>query len=467
MSVEKILDFRIEKDILGDIEVPSDVYWGINTQRAIKNFNISGKTFPEIFIISLAQLKKACLLANLDINLIEHDIGEAILKALNEILEENRHLDQFPIDIFQTGSGTQTNMNMNEVLANRANQILGHPMGQKKPVHPNDHVNKGQSSNDVIPSTMHISSLYIIKKNLFPSLDRLIESLSKKIEEFKDIVKVGRTHLQDAVPIPLSLEFEVYKKQIETNKERLKRICEELHYIPIGGTAVGTGLGTHEKFSELAVNHLSKITNIPFKVNPIMAEGISSHNIIVNASSGIRLLALSLLKMANDIRWMGSGPRTGLSELILPQNEPGSSIMPGKVNPTQSEALIQVCLQIIGNDSVISFAEAYGSILDLNVCKPIMIVNLLNSIQILSNAINSFMENCLLDIEANQDHIKSQLERLLMIVTNLTPILGYDKCSAIAMKAYDENKSIKEVIDEMGLKFEEDLDKLLDPKRMV
>ncbi|MFX1269594.1 MAG: lyase family protein, partial [Promethearchaeota archaeon] len=360
MSVEKILDFRIEKDILGDIEVPSDVYWGINTQRAIKNFNISGKTFPEIFIISLAQLKKACLLANLDINLIEHDIGEAILKALNEILEENRHLDQFPIDIFQTGSGTQTNMNMNEVLANRANQILGHPMGQKKPVHPNDHVNKGQSSNDVIPSTMHISSLYIIKKNLFPSLDRLIESLSKKIEEFKDIVKVGRTHLQDAVPIPLSLEFEVYKKQIETNKERLKRICEELHYIPIGGTAVGTGLGTHEKFSELAVNHLSKITNIPFKVNPIMAEGISSHNIIVNASSGIRLLALSLLKMANDIRWMGSGPRTGLSELILPQNEPGSSIMPGKVNPTQSEALIQVCLQIIGNDSVISFAEAYG-----------------------------------------------------------------------------------------------------------
>ncbi|MFX0018717.1 MAG: class II fumarate hydratase [Promethearchaeota archaeon] len=461
------MDFRIEKDILGDIEVPSDVYWGINTQRAIKNFNISGKTFPEIFIISLAQLKKACLLANLDINLIEHDIGEAILKALNEILEENRHLDQFPIDIFQTGSGTQTNMNMNEVLANRANQILGHPMGQKKPVHPNDHVNKGQSSNDVIPSTMHISSLYIIKKNLFPSLDRLIESLSKKIEEFKDIVKVGRTHLQDAVPIPLSLEFEVYKKQIETNKERLKRICEELHYIPIGGTAVGTGLGTHEKFSELAVNHLSKITNIPFKVNPIMAEGISSHNIIVNASSGIRLLALSLLKMANDIRWMGSGPRTGLSELILPQNEPGSSIMPGKVNPTQSEALIQVCLQIIGNDSVISFAEAYGSILDLNVCKPIMIVNLLNSIQILSNAINSFMENCLLDIEANQDHIKSQLERLLMIVTNLTPILGYDKCSAIAMKAYDENKSIKEVIDEMGLKFEEDLDKLLDPKRMV
>jgi len=467
MSVEKILDYRIEKDVLGEIRVPSNVYWGINTQRAIKNFKISGNTFPEIFIISLAQLKKACLLANIELNLIDYDISEAILKVINEILEENKYLDQFPIDIFQTGSGTQTNMNMNEVLANRANQILGHPMGQKKPVHPNDHVNKGQSSNDVIPSTMHISALHMINENLIPALDRLKESLSKKIEEFKDIIKVGRTHLQDAVPIPLSLEFKVYKKQIEINKERLKRVCEELYYIPIGGTAVGTGLNTHEKFSELAVNHLSKITNMPFKVNPIKAEGISSHNTIVNASSCIRLLALSLLKMANDIRWMGSGPRSGLSELILPQNEPGSSIMPGKVNPTQSEALIQVCLQIIGNDSVVSFAEAYGSILDLNVCKPIMIINLLNSIEILSNSINSFIENCLLDIKANKAQIKSQLERLLMIVTNLTPILGYDKCSAIALKAYDENKNIKEVIDEMGLKFEEDIDKLLDPKRMV
>ncbi|MFX0179886.1 MAG: class II fumarate hydratase, partial [Candidatus Hodarchaeota archaeon] len=445
----------------------NDVFWGINTQRAIKNFKISGKTFPEIFIISLAQVKKACLLANLDIKLINNEIGEAILKAVNEILEENKLLDQFPIDIFQTGSGTQTNMNMNEVIANRANQILGHPMGQKKPVHPNDHVNKGQSSNDVIPTTMHISALHMINETLFPSLDRLKESLSRKIEEFKDIIKVGRTHLQDAVPISLSLEFEVYKKQIEINKERLKRVCEELYHIPIGGTAVGTGLSAHEKFSEFAVHHLSKLTKIPLKLNPIKAEGISSHNTIVNASSCIRLLALSLLKMANDIRWMGSGPRTGLSELILPQNEPGSSMMPGKINPTQSEALIQVCLQIIGNDSVISFAEAYGSILDLNVCKPIMIVNLLNSIEILSNAINSFIDHCLLDIKANQTQIKSQLERLLMIVTNLTPILGYDKCSAIAMKAYDENKSIKEVVDEMGLKFEEDIDKLLDPKRMV
>ena len=461
------MNYRLEKDVLGELEVPSDAYWGINTQRAIQNFQISGKAFPEIFIISLAQLKKACLLSNMDLNLIDNEFSKAILKAIDEILEENKYLDQFPIDIFQTGSGTQTNMNMNEVLANRANQILEHPMGQKKPVHPNDHVNKGQSSNDVIPSTMHISTLHMINNSLFPALVNLKNSLSRKINEFKDIVKVGRTHLQDAVPIPLSLEFEVYKKQIETNEERLRKVCKELYYIPIGGTAVGTGLNAHENFSERVVNHLSKITNIPFKVNPVKAEGISSHNTIANTSSSIKLLALSLLKIANDIRWMGSGPRTGLSELILPQNEPGSSIMPGKVNPTQSEALIQVCLQVFGNDSIVSFAEAYGSILDLNVCKPLMIANLLDSIEIISNAINSFVENCLLDIQVNKIHIKNQLDRLLMIVTNLTPLIGYDKCSAIAMKAYDENKSIKEVIKEMGLKFEEDLDKLLDPTKMV
>jgi len=459
------LKFRVEKDVLGELEVPTDAYWGINTQRAIKNFQISGKKFPEIFIRSLAQLKKACLLANMELGLIDKNNGNAIDDALNEILEENKHIDQFPIDIFQTGSGTQTNMNMNEVLANRANEILGFPMGRKHPIHPNDHVNKGQSSNDVIPSTMHVSALHMIQK-LLPTLERLVESLETKIKEFKDIVKVGRTHLQDAVPIPLSLEFEVYKKQIETNIERLRSACNELYYIPIGGTALGTGLNAHEDFAKLTIAHLSNITNLLFKSNPVKAEGIASHNTIVKVSGNLRLLSLSLLKMANDIRWMGSGPRAGLSELILPQNEPGSSIMPGKINPTQSEALIQVCLQILGNDSVIAFGEAYGSILDLNVCKPVMIVNLLESIDILIGGINSFSDHCLIDLEANEEQINNQLDDMLMIVTNLSPIIGYDKCSEIAQRAYKEGKTCKKVIKEMGLKID-NLDELLDPKKMV
>ena len=459
------MDFRIEKDVFGELEVPSNVYWGINTQRAIKNFQISGKTFPRVFIIALAQIKKACLLANMDLGLINKVNGNAILQAINEILKDNKHFDQFPIDIFQTGSGTQTNMNMNEVLANRANELLGHMIGKKHPVHPNDHVNKCQSSNDVIPATMHISALHTIQK-LFTTLEKLIEHLEKKIKEFKDIVKVGRTHLQDAVPIPLSLEFAVYKKQIQTNIERLQNNCYELYYIPIGGTALGTGLNAHKDFAKVTVSHLCKITNLPFKINPIKAEGIASHNTIVNLSGSLRLLALSCLKMANDIRWMGSGPRAGLSELKLPQNEPGSSIMPCKINPTQSEALIQVCLQVIGNDSIVSFGEAYGSILDLNVCKPLMIFNLLESIEILIGGINSFIDHCLSGLEANITKINENLEQMLMIVTNLTPIIGYDKCSEIAQRAYQEGKTCKTVIKEMGLKID-NLDELLDPRKMV
>lgn len=460
-------NFRKEKDVLGELDVPSNVYWGINTQRAIQNFQISKKRFPEIFIRSLAEVKKACLLANLELNLIDKDIGDALLKAMNEILEENKHYNQFPIDIYQTGSGTQTNMNMNEVLANRANEIMGFSMGKKHPVHPNDHVNKGQSSNDVIPTTMHLSVLYLFNKKLFPVIEKLIESLKQKIRDFKGIVKVGRTHLQDAVPIPLSLEFEVYRKQIETNENRLQSAFDELCYIPLGGTALGTGINAHKDFAEIVVKKLSEIAKFPIKLNPVKAEGIASHNTLVNASAALRQLALSLMKMANDIRWMGSGPRAGLSELILPQNEPGSSIMPGKINPTQSEALIQVCIQVVGNDSIVSFSEAYGSILDLNVCKPVMIHNLLDSIQILSNAIHSFIDNCLLDLKANKIQINSQLEKLIMIVTNLNQYIGYDKCSEIAQKAFKEGKTIKEVIMEMGLEFKEDLDKLLDPKKMV
>ncbi|MFX1259850.1 MAG: class II fumarate hydratase, partial [Promethearchaeota archaeon] len=446
--------FRKEKDILGELNVPSEVYWGINTQRAIQNFQISNKRFPQVFITSLAEIKKACLLTNLELGLINQEKADALLLTINEILEDNKYFDQFPIDIYQTGSGTQTNMNMNEVLANRANEILGFPMGKKHPIHPNDHVNKGQSSNDVISTAMHLSVLHILKEKLFPAISRLKEILKKKIKEFNGIIKVGRTHLQDAVPIPLSLEFEVYQQQIKINEKRIRKAFEELRYISLGGTALGTGINSHKDFAVIVVKKLSDISGFPFEVNPIKAEGISSHNTIVNVSSTMRLLALSLMKMANDIRWMGSGPRAGLSELILPSNEPGSSIMPGKINPTQSEALIQVCLQVIGNDTVLSFGEGYGSILDLNVCKPVMIYNLLESIEIISGGINSFVNHCLKDLKANVEKIKFYLDRTLMIVTNLSPIIGYDKTSEIAYKAYKEGKTIKEVVLEMDIEIE-------------
>jgi fumarate hydratase class II len=314
---------------------------------------------------------------------------------------------------------------------------------------------------------MHLATLYSVKNELIPAIDKLVSTLSDKIKEFKDIIKVGRTHLQDAVPIPLSLEFEVYKLQMVRNKERVLNSIDELLEIPIGGTALGTGINTHEKFADLTISNLSEITGFQFKMNPIKAEGISSHNVLVRISSTLRLLALSLMKMANDIRWMGSGPRAGLGELKLPANEPGSSLMPGKINPTQSEALIQVCLQVIGNDSTITFAESYGSILDLNVCKPLMIVNVLESIKYLSGGINSFVDKCLIDLSANKDNINSTLERMLMVVTNLIPEIGYDKASEIAQKAYKASKTIKEIILEMGLQFKGDLDNLLDPRNMV
>ncbi len=459
--------FRKEKDVLGELDVPADAYWGVNTQRAIMNFQISDKRFPKIFITSLAEVKKACLLANLKLNLINREIGDALLQAIKEMLEEDKHYSQFPIDVFQTGSGTQTNMNINEVLANRANQILGHPMGKKTPVHPNDHVNKCQSSNDVIPTAMHISALHLLNSKLFLSLEKLISALDQKIKEFEGIVKVGRTHLQDAVPIPLALEFEVYKKQIITNQQRLKNAFDEICNVAIGGTALGTGINAHPEFAELVAKNLTEITGFPIIINPVKAEGIASHNSLANVSGNLKLLALSLMKMANDIRWMGSGPRAGLAELNIPPNEPGSSIMPGKINPTQSEALIQVCLQVIGNDSIITAGEAFGSILDLNVCKPIIIYNLLESIEILNGGIHSFIDKCLIDLSVNEEQIKSHLEKMIMIVTNLNPYIGYDKSSEIAQKAFKEGKTIKQVISEMGIEIEGDLDEILDPKKMV
>ncbi|MHA1928011.1 MAG: class II fumarate hydratase [Candidatus Thorarchaeota archaeon] len=457
---------RKETDILGEVEVPIDAYWGISTQRAIKNFRISGKRMPVEFIIALAQVKKACLLANMDVGDIDKEIGQAVLKAIDEILIDDKMLDQFPVDVYQTGSGTQTNMNMNEVLANRANEILGHPMGLKKPVHPNDHINLGQSSNDVIPTAMHVSALTILSKKLLPAIENLLEILVWKIFQFKDVVKVGRTHLQDAVPIPLSMEFNVYRKHMISSFSELQNVRADLIIVPIGGTALGTGLNTSEGFAERVVKHLTKIVNLPIEANPIPAEGIASHSVFVRLSGVLRGLALSCMKMANDIRWMGSGPRAGLGELLLPQNEPGSSIMPGKVNPTQSEALIQVCMQVLGYDTTIAYAEANGSVLDLNVAKPVIITSIIDALNILSGGINSFTANCLNGLDTNLPSIERQLDRSLMVVTRLSPVIGYDKAGEIAKRAHETGTTIRETLEELGIELD-NIDELLDPRRMV
>ncbi len=458
---------RTEKDALGELDVPTDAYWGINTQRAVENFQISGLRFSRRFILSLAKVKKACVLSNMESADLDEDLGNAVLQAVDELLDEGRFLDQFPIDVFQTGSGTQTNMNMNEVLANRANEILGHPKGMKSPVHPNDHVNKGQSSNDVIPTAMHLAAIEAISVDLLPSIETLIRALGQKIKQFEGIVKVGRTHLQDAVPIPLSTEFEVYHRQFSEVRKALSSTLDELAVVPIGGTALGTGLNAPKGFSERVTRYLSDFAGRSIRINPVKAEGIASHSKLVAMSGILRQLALACIKMANDVRWMGSGPRAGLGELLLPQNEPGSSIMPGKVNPTQAEALIQVSLQVMGNDSTIALAEGFGSMLDLNVAKPVMIVNLLNSVRILSNGIMSFVKHCLEGLNANTHHIKIQLERSLMVVTRLTPIIGYDKASEVAKAAHSSGKTIRETLLDMKLEIDGDLDKILDPMKMV
>lgn len=460
-------EFRRERDSIGELDVPEDVYYGINTQRAIENFRISGKSMPPDFIYALAQVKKACLVANRDAGLIEKDLGDAIAQAIDELLNEGRFADQFPVDIYQTGSGTQTNMNLNEVLANRANEILGQPKGKKTPVHPNDHMNLAQSSNDVIPTAMHVAVLTTLRRSLLPALELLESTLASKIKQFAGIVKVGRTHLQDAVPIALSTEFRVYRAQVNAVMEELRQAMEQLLVVPLGGTALGTGVNTSKGFSERAVQELTRITSFEFTENPVKAEGIASHSAIVRTSGALRRLALICHKIANDIRWLGSGPRAGLGELRLPQNEPGSSLMPGKVNPTQSEALIQVCLRVIGNDTTIAVAEGFGSILDLNVCKPLMIVCILESVSILSGGIRSFVKNCLTGVQPDLERIEETLERSLMTATRLTPYIGYDESSRIAKEALTTGKTIKEIVREKGIDIKGDLDEILDPKRMV
>lgn len=458
-------DFRIERDTMGEIKVPKDALYGAQTQRAFDNHQISGLRFSRSFIWALGIVKDAAARVNSNLGLIDPALADMISQAAIEVAKGD-HDDQFIVDIFQTGSGTSTNMNANEVIANRANQLLGKDRGSKSSVHPNDHVNMCQSSNDVIPTVMHISAHSTINSNLLPALEQFRRVLKLKSQEFDSVVKVGRTHLQDATPIRLGQEFSAYKRQIIQNIRRISASLEVLAELPIGGTAVGTGLNAHPDFDKKICEEISILTKISFKPAKNKFESIASHDAIVEMSGVLRTLAVSLMKIANDIRWLSSGPRCGIGEINLPETMPGSSIMPGKVNPTQAEAICQVAAQVVGNDVAISIGGQSGNF-ELNVMKPLMIYNLLQSIEILSNSINSFTNRCISGIQVNKERIKSLLNQNLMTVTALSPKIGYDNAAKIAKEAYRSDRTIREVVIEMKLLSEEELSKLLDPEKMT
>jgi fumarate hydratase class II len=445
------MEHRIEKDSLGKINVPKDAYWGATTQRSIE-------------IRALGVVKLASAQANLELGVLSEEIASVIIQAATEVVDGD--LDsQFPVDIFQTGSGTHSNMNANEVIANRAIEILGGEKGSNS-VHPNDHVNRSQSSNDVIPTAMHISTAEAVKHDLLQALKKLKSALEERAEEFNDIVKTGRTHLMDATPITLGQEFSVYSVQIGKGIVRLKDAIRKFLELPIGGTAVGTGINAPEGFSALDVKNISKITGLEYKENPNKGEGIAAHDAFVELSGVLKTVAVSLTKIANDLRWMASGPVAGLSEISVPANEPGSSIMPGKVNPTQAEALLMACAQVIGNDTTITIAGASGNF-ELNTMKPIIAYNILQSIEILANSIDSFTEKCLIGVVPNTDKMKKILEKNLMLVTVLAPRIGYDRAAEIAKEARKTGKGIREIALEHEVLSKKELDQILDPERMT
>lgn len=459
------MEFRIETDTMGEIKVPSDKYYGAQTARSLMNFKIGGERFPREMIRALGILKKAAALANKELGMLSSEKAELIVKAADEVISGK--LDEhFPLVVWQTGSGTQTNMNTNEVISNRSIEIAGGVMGSKKPIHPNDDVNKAQSSNDTFPTAMHIAAVEEINRNLIPMVTKLRNALAVKSEEFKDIIKIGRTHLMDAVPLTLGQEFSGYVQQLSYGLERINGCLPRLSELALGGTAVGTGLNTHKDFAEVSARKISEITGIKFSSAKNKFEALAAHDAIVETSGVLKTLAASLMKIANDVRWLGSGPRCGIGELNLPENEPGSSIMPGKVNPTQSEAMTMVCVQVLGNDAAIGFAGASGNF-ELNVFKPVMIFNLLQSIKLLSDACDSFTENCVVGIVANQNNIKKHLENSLMLVTSLNPHIGYDNAAKVAKKAFKENTTLKAAAIELGLLTSEKFDEVVRPEQMI
>lgn len=459
------MNFRIESDTMGELQVPNDKYYGAQTARSLMNFKIGGETMPDELIRAFGILKKAAALVNLELGLLSKEKADLIVKAADEVIE-GKLAGNFPLVVWQTGSGTQSNMNVNEVIANRAIELAGGVLGSKKPIHPNDDVNKAQSSNDTFPTAMHIAAVEQIHKILIPMVTKLRDALEQKSKEFENIIKIGRTHLMDATPLTLGQEFSGYTQQLTNGLERINAALPRLYELALGGTAVGTGLNTHPEFAVKSASKIAELTGLPFITARNKFEALATHDALVEFHGVLKTLAASLMKIANDIRWLGSGPRSGIGELNLPENEPGSSIMPGKVNPTQSEAMTMVCAQVFGNDVAVNFGGAMGNF-ELNVFKPLIIYNVLQSIRLIADACDSFTEHCVVGIEANTTNIKKHLENSLMLVTALNPHIGYDNAAKVAKKAHKENLTLKQACKELGLLSEEDFDKFVRPEDMI
>ncbi|QQY09286.1 MAG: class II fumarate hydratase [Candidatus Xiphinematobacter sp.] len=459
------ITYRIETDSMGEIHVPSDRYYGAQTARSLIYFNIGKEFQPEELIRALGILKKACALANQELGKLSEKKALLIIQAANEIISGKLN-SHFPLRVWQTGSGTQSNMNVNEVISNRAIEMDGGVLGSKKPIHPNDDVNLSQSSNDVFPTAMNIAAASQIYNALLPMVRRLRDVLAEKQRKFSDIIKIGRTHLQDATPLTLGQEFSGYVALLEADLERLQAVLHGLYALAIGGTAVGTGLNSHPLFGEISAHHVAVLTGLPFFSAPNKFATLSAHNELVFASGALKTLACTLMKIANDIRWLASGPRCGLGELSIPENEPGSSIMPGKVNPTQSEALTMVAVEVLGNDTAIGIAGSQGHF-ELNTFKPIIIHNFLNSVRLLTDAGSSFSSHCAFGIKANRGRINAYVQTSLMLVTALNPLIGYDKAAQIAKKAHEENLSLREAALTLGYLSGEQFDDMVRPENMI
>ncbi len=456
---------RKESDSMGTMEVPSDRYWGAQTQRSLHHFDIGEDRMPPELIRAFGVLKKAAALVNRDLGKLDESQTRLITQAADEVIS-GRLNDHFPLRIWQTGSGTQTNMNANEVISNRAIELAGGDMGSKKPIHPNDHVNMSQSSNDTFPTAMHIAAAEQVERQLIPSVRELRDALGEKAKAFAKVVKIGRTHLQDATPLTVGQEISGWVSLLDRDIDRLKAALDGLYELAIGGTAVGTGLNAHPEFAERAARKISELTGLPFRSHPNKFAALSAHDELVSASGALKTLAASLMKIANDVRWLASGPRCGLGELTIPENEPGSSIMPGKVNPTQSEAMTMVAAQVMGNDATIGFAGSQGNF-ELNVFKPVIIYNFLHSVRLLSDACRSFTEHCARGIEVNQTQIDEYVRNSLMLVTALSPVVGYDKAAKIAHTAHVDGSSLREAAVKLGYLSAEDFDKWVKPEEMT
>jgi fumarate hydratase class II len=465
MSEASGVPTRTETDSMGPIEVEHHRYWGAQTQRSLHHFSIGEDRMPGAVIRGMAILKKAAALVNRDLGKLTDEQADLIVRAADEILE-GKHDTEFPLFVWQTGSGTQTNMNVNEVISNRAIELAGGERGSKTPIHPNDHVNRSQSSNDTFPTAMHIAAAEEVVHELVPAVRALRDALAAKSEEFADIVKIGRTHLQDAVPLTLGQEFGGYVHQLDDDLQRIEQVLPGLYELAIGGTAVGTGLNTHPEFADRCAQKIAELTGLPFVSAPNKFSALAAHDAIVFAHGAIKTLAVSLMKIANDIRWLASGPRAGLGELILPENEPGSSIMPGKVNPTQSEAMTMVCVQVLGNDVTIGIAGSQGNF-ELNVFKPVMIFNFLHSVDLLGDACTNFRRFAIEGVQADRERIAEYVDNSLMLVTGLNEAIGYDNAAAIAKHAHKKGLKAREAAVELGHLTAEQYDEIIKPSEMT